>query len=153
MRLIRTLVVGGARVAVGFVFVAAGCRTAQEQELPFSTTESVGKVGVNRYFTPANQLLTPAGLQIELPGMRPQAIALSPNGRFLVTAGKTHDLVVIEAATGKILQRAPLPVNDAHDPAPDALPEQILHPDTEGQPSFTGLAFSPDGSRIYLSNV
>ena len=41
--------------------------------------------------------------------MRPQAIALSPNGRLLVTAGKTHDLVVIDPATGNILQRVILP--------------------------------------------
>ena len=29
----------------------------------------------------------------------------------------------------------------------------ILKPDEEGQVSFTGLTFSPDGSRIYLANV
>src|SRR5207249_1993999 len=58
-----------------------------------STTQVVGRIGTNRYYTPANQVLTPAGLQVSLPGMRPQGIALSPNGKLLVTAGKTHDLV------------------------------------------------------------
>ena len=31
--------------------------------------------------------------------------------------------------------------------------EHILQPDKEGQLSFTGLVFSPDGRRIYLANV
>ncbi|MCK7473220.1 MAG: hypothetical protein MZV49_06215 [Rhodopseudomonas palustris] len=30
---------------------------------------------------------------------------------------------------------------------------QILHPDEEGQLSYTGLAFSPDGRRAFLSDV
>jgi YVTN family beta-propeller protein len=119
----------------------------------FSTTEAVGSAGPGRYFTPANQLLTPAGLQVELPGMRPQAIALSPDGRLLATAGKTHDVVVLDPASGKVLQRVPLPSNDDSDPTPTVVSEQILNPDKEGQLSFTGLTFSPDGSRIYLANV
>src|SRR5258705_1450433 len=130
-----------------------GCRTLPQNHLSFSTSETVGQVGTNRYFTPANQILTPSGLQVELPGMRPQAIALSPNGRLLITAGKTHELIVIEPVSGRILQRVPLPASADSDPAPDSVSEQILDPDTEGQLSFTGLAFSPDGSRIYLSNV
>jgi DNA-binding beta-propeller fold protein YncE len=39
------------------------------------------------------------------------------------------------------------------EPAPAAVSEHILQPDKEGQLSFTGLAFAPDGSRIYLANV
>src|SRR6266699_2904592 len=119
----------------------------------FSTRERVGEIATNRYFTPANQILTPFGTQVELPGLRPQASALSPDGKLLVTAGKTHDLVVIDPAAGNILQHVPLPSNDDSDPAPDSVSEQILHPDSEGQLSFTGVVFSPDGSRIYLSNV
>ena len=117
-----------------------------------STGEKVGQVGANRYYTPANQLLTPAGIQVELPGMRPQAIALSPDGRLLVTAGKTHDLVVLEPATGRLLQRVALPSGKAAAAAPDAVAEEILRPDKSGQLSYTGLVFSPDGSRIYLAN-
>jgi len=33
----------------------------------FSTKEFVGRIGKDRYYTPANQILTPAGLQVELP--------------------------------------------------------------------------------------
>ena len=85
--------------------------------------------------------------------MRPQALALSPDGRLLVTAGLTHDLVVLDPATGKILQRVPLPSDRIKEPAPDAISAHILEPDKKGQLSFTGLKFSPDGTRIFLSNV
>ncbi|MSU59264.1 MAG: phosphoesterase, partial [Pedosphaera sp.] len=117
----------------------------------FATREAVGPAGTNRWYTPANQILTPAGVQVELPGLRPQALALSPDGRLLVTAGKTHELVVIDPRTGIILQRVALPSDKARNPDPVA--EEILAPDTGGQLSFTGLAFSPDGGRIYLANV
>ena len=39
------------------------------------------------------------------------------------------------------------------EPSPDAVSEENLHPDAEAQLSFTGLTFSPDGTRIYLANV
>jgi DNA-binding beta-propeller fold protein YncE len=129
------------------------CRGQTSPDTQFSTREAVGQIGANRYYTPANQILTPAGIQVELPGMRPQAIALSPNGRLLVTSGKTHDLVVIEPATGKIVQRVALPSDRNSGLAPEAVAEEILHPDRAGQLSFTGLVFSPDGTRIYLANV
>jgi YVTN family beta-propeller protein len=129
------------------------CRGQARSDSTFATGEKVGQVGTNRYFTPANQVLTPAGIQVELPGMRPQGIALSPNGRLLVTAGKTHDLVVLDPATGAIRQRVPLPSGSNSELTPDSAPEEILHPDKGGQLSFTGLIFSPDGSRIYLANV
>jgi YVTN family beta-propeller protein len=119
----------------------------------FTTREAVGQLGTNRWYTPANQILTPAGVQVELPGMRPQALALSPNGKLLVTSGKTHDLVVIDPNSGKVLQNVPLPSDSDKDPAPGTGPDRILEPDKEGQVSYTGLIFSPDGSRIYLSNV
>jgi YVTN family beta-propeller protein len=133
----------------------AGCQTPPTQQLvaQVSTRDIVGHVGPNRYYTPANQILTPAGLQVELPGMRPQALALSPNGRLLVTAGKTHALVVVEPGSGKVLQQAPLPSENDVDPTPGPVSGHILEPDKDGQLSFTGLAFSPDGARIYLANV
>ncbi len=130
-----------------------GCNTPPARVAQVATRDIVGHVGPNRYHTPANQVLTPAGLQVELPGMRPQALALSPDGRLLATAGKTHDLVLIEPQSGKVLQRVPLPSENDRDPAPNPVSDHILQPDKEGQLSFTGLAFSPDGSRIYLANV
>ncbi len=132
---------------------ATGCRGEKGFETTASTRAVVGRVGDNRYYTPANQLLTPAGIQVELPDLRPQALALSPDGKRLVTAGKTPELIVIEPATGKVLQRVALPSDSDKDPAPDAVSTHILKPDDEGQLSFTGLGFSPDGARIYLANV
>ena len=102
---------------------------------------------------PVSQIITPAGKQVELPGMRPQALALSPDGQLLVTSGKTHELVVIDPATGAIRQRVALPAEQGAEPAPGAVSSHILEPDTKGQQSYTGLVFAPDGSRIYLANV
>src|SRR5438309_51915 len=58
-----------------------------------------------RVITPVNQVLTPAGLQVELEAMRPQALALSPDSKILATSGKTHDLVLIDPVTGHLLQK------------------------------------------------
>jgi YVTN family beta-propeller protein len=101
--------------------------------------------------TPIHQTLTPTGIQVELPGMRPQAVALSPDGRLLVTSGKTQDLIVIDPPTGDIKQRVKLPSSETR--GPNDVSSHILKPDESGQLSYTGLVFSPDGSRIYLSNV
>ena len=115
-----------------------------------STTATVGRIG-GGLETPVNQVVTPAGTLVELPRMRPQALALSPNGKLLVTAGLTHELVVLDPVTGNILQHVNLPSDLAPALAPLSAP--ILEPDNKAQLSFTGLAFSPDGSRIYLANV
>jgi DNA-binding beta-propeller fold protein YncE len=115
-----------------------------------ATSAFVGRQG-GSLVTPVNQLVTPAGTQVQLPGLRPQALALSPDGRLLVTAGMTHELVAVEAASGKILQRVALPSGKILEPQPVA--SAILDADEKAQLSYTGLKFSPDGTRIYLSNV
>jgi streptogramin lyase len=81
-----------------------------------ATTGTVGH-GANGLVTPVNQLVTPVGTQVALPGMRPNALALSPDGKLLVTAGLTHELVVVEPATGKISQHVPLPSDKAREQA------------------------------------
>ena len=115
-----------------------------------ATTEPVGPT-TNGLVTPVNQLVTPAGIQVELPRMRPNALALSPDRKILVTAGLTHELIAVDPATGKISQHVPFPADKAEAGKPTV--EGILNPDEKAQLSFTGLVFSPDGSRIYLSNV
>src|SRR5678815_5680069 len=47
----------------------------------------------------------------ELPKMRPQALALSPDGDLLVTSGRAGKLVVINPANGVILQTVALSTN------------------------------------------
>ncbi len=131
------------------LLLSCGCRSP----VPVGSRENVGATDLRRVITPVNQVLTPAGIQVELPGLRPQAIALSPNGRLLVTSGKTHELIVVDPATSLVVQRVPFPSDKANEPNPDVVSTHLLDPDKEGQLSYTGLVFSPDGARIFLSNV
>jgi len=136
-------------------FMVNAMRAAEAADNFDATAETVGPSHSgfihNKFVTPVNQILTPAGWQIELPPMRPHALALSPDHSLLVTAGQLHQLIVIGTQTGKILQRVPLPSDQAQETAP--VSAAILDPDGKAQLSFNGLTFSPDGSRIYLSNV
>jgi YVTN family beta-propeller protein len=131
-----------------------GSLQAGDRPIPpeFTDRETVGWDNPDHIIVPVNQVLTPAGLQVELPEMRPQAIALSPDGAILVTSGKTHDLVAVDPATGAVLRKVKFPSEKAAE-EPAVVSSHILEPDNEGQLSFTGLVFSPDGTRIYLSNV
>jgi YVTN family beta-propeller protein len=119
---------------------------------PFdATTATVGHSGKSLE-TPVNQLVTSAGIWVPLPGTRPNALALSPNGKRIVTSGMTNELLVLDPATGKILERVLFPKehgNESLEP-PSAL---VLGGNGKSKLSLTGLAFSPDGTRIYLSNV
>jgi YVTN family beta-propeller protein len=136
----------GLLAAIGLGFSAAQILAGDFD----ATTQTVGR-GTNGFATPVNQLVTPAGIFVELPGMRPQALALSPGGKFCVTAGLTHELVAIDPATANILQRVPLPAGAVREQAP--VVSAILNADDKAQLSYTGLAFAPDGSRVYLSDV
>ena len=106
-----------------------------------ASTEPVGRFGANRCITPVNQLLTPAGTLVELPGMRPQALALSPDGKLLVTAGLTHELVVVDPTTGRIHQHVPLPSDNNKSLASEPVSTGIPKPDEKAQISYTGLSF------------
>ncbi len=156
--------------AIAFA-VGIGCQHPDRWKTAWNyQTSPVGRIETNQYVTPTGQLLTPAGTQIELPAMRPQVLALSPNGRLLVTAGKSNVLAVLDARTGEVLQRVRLATNrtaleiaeeatiDAEDPAlappappPSAKPSTNKPGDVEM--SLTGLAFAPDGKRIYMSTI
>ena len=115
-----------------------------------ATTNAVGHQA-GGLETPVNQRVTPAGALIELPGLRPNALALSPDGKLLAISGRVHELLVLEPATGKILQHVPFPADKTAEHAP--ISPLIFNPHQQAQLSYTGLAFSPDGSRIYLANV
>jgi len=147
-RFLRALLPGALLICV----LGVGHAADAPNRMP-NLTEPVGPSGSNRVVLPVSQILTPAGQQVELPGLRPQVLALSPNGRLLVTSGKTHELVVLDPLTGTIRQWVLLPSEQAKEPAPDTVSTHILKPDKEGQVSYTGLVFAPDGSRLYLANV
>ena len=55
---------------------------------------------------PVNQTVTPSGIQVDLPGHRPQAIALSPDGKTLCTAnGPTGDVSVVDLTTQTVIKK------------------------------------------------
>jgi len=118
-----------------------------------SDIEQVGVTGSKRTVLPVNQVLEPAGIQISLPGLRPQALALSPDGQLLAVSGKTSELVIIDPESCVIVQQVALPSEDQTESLKDPSSSNILEPDRKGQVSYTGLVFSPDGDHIYLSNV
>ena len=142
------------RLPAGFVaLLALACQDAQAELRPGASRETVGQAGANRYGTPANQILTPEGIQVALPGLRPQALAIAPDGQRLVTSGETPELVVVEPLTGNILQRVALPSDKAASPTPGKVSTRLPEPDKKAKLSFTGLVFSPDGSRVFLADV
>lgn len=114
------------------------------------TSETVG-VKTNGLVTPVNQIITPAGTQVPLARVRPNALVLSPDGKFLITSGLTNQLIVVDPAAGKILDHVSFPADKAPEHTSISVEGIVVH--TKAQLSFTGLAFSPDGTRIYLSNV
>lgn len=118
-----------------------------------SDLEPVGRRADGSTILPVEQIVTPAGRQVDLPGLRPQAIALAPDGRALAVSGKTSEILILDPATGEVLQRVALPSEDQNEPLPAAPSPNILKPDTKGQLSYTGLIYSHDGRRLYLSNV
>ena len=131
------------RVASLFLLLACtpqACEAQEEAPLVRSDTRPVGHREEGSVQTPVNQVLTPYGQQVDLPGMRPQALAISPGGDLIVTAGKTHQLVAVDPATGEVIQTVAMPGNNGSS-------------DEDAQVSYTGLIFSADGKRIYLSDV
>ncbi len=140
--------------AAALALLAAGapaCRREPAPSLPDTGTVGVGEAG--RTVVPVNQVVTPAGVQVPLAGLRPQALALSPDGKLLAVSGKTAELVILDPATGEVRQRVGLPAEARGAAVPEAASGNILEPDDKGQLSYAGLLFSPDGRRVYLSNV
>lgn len=107
----------------------------------------------SRYVPAVQQTLSPLGIQVDLPSLRPQVIRLSPDGKLLVVSGQTSELIVVDPASGVIAQRVPLPGEDVTGVGADAGTIRLDDSDTLGQVSYTGLVFSPDGRRLFLANV
>lgn len=131
-------------LATGFlsflVFGSVGVGLSQEVKPAPSKTDVVGIREDQSVQTPVNQVLTPYGTQIDLAGMRPQAVAVSHSGKYLVASGKTSALVVIDITTNQIIQTV-------------AMPGRGNEIDEDAQVSYTGLIFSSDDKYIYLSDV
>jgi len=142
----------GYTFALRWTVVLLGAAGICAEEGFSSDVETVGRHENGRTVLPVNQVLTPAGKQVELPGMRAQALALSPDGRRLVVSGLTSEIVVIDPATGAVLQTVRLPKLKKGAPQESSSPE-FLDFDGRSEMSYAGLAFSPDGRRLALSNV
>ncbi len=97
-------------------------------------------------------VVTPAGLRIDLPGLRPQVLVLSPDGKSLITSGKTNKLIVINPDTHEVSQTIEFP-SKQQTSEPDIASPNILKPDTAALVSYTGLLYSKDGRRVYMSDV
>lgn len=134
------------------VFLFPGIACEKKKSLT-QDEEPVGFRPDGSAVVPVNQVLNPFGSQIELPGMRPQGLAISPDGRLAAVSGKTNDLVIIDALDLKILQRVAFPAETQTEPMPQTFSGRSRGSDPEGELSFNGLIFSPDGRTIYLSNV
>jgi YVTN family beta-propeller protein len=143
-RALLSVVAAAAAVSLG---------AAHDLEDDFSSHEPATRSEGDRVVTPVNQIVEPAGRQVYLPKLRPQALALSPDGTILITSGKSHELIVIDPVSAQVLQEVRLPAEEATVTNTAPASDHILFKDDEGQLSFTGLIFSRDGSRIYLSNV
>jgi DNA-binding beta-propeller fold protein YncE len=146
MRLVASLHLG----AVLLALISASGRAADEGP---DITATVGRSDGDTTVLPVNQIVTPVGLQVELPGLRPQVLALSPDGRILATSGKTNEIILLDPASGEILGRVRPPADDAVRPAGDDDSDRNLEPDGQAIQSYTGLVFAPDGRRLYMSNV
>lgn len=152
------------RLARAFIKVAlavflAGCAVYNKRpSVPLVGSGQVGRVAADGFVTPTGQVLTPAGQQVDLPGMRPQALTLSPDGRLLATAGRNNSLVLIDPQTGRVRQKIPLSIirNGAGAPASGvtvATSSAGGAVTNTAELSFTGLVFSPDGRRLYLASA
>ncbi len=134
--------------AVRWIVILVSCcliSVAQGQDRAGSDGEQVGRAGGGHTVTPVNQILTPLGAQIDLPGMRPQALAESPDGKLLVVSGKTSALVVLDPVSGQVRYQVSLPSETTRTPPESPVSDNILEPDTKGQVSYTGLVFrQPD---------
>ena len=102
---------------------------------------------------PLNQTLTPEGDQTMLPGVRPKVLALSPDRRLLLTSGATDKLLVLDPANGALRQTLDFPKRTVPEEIPGPAAELKLLRDPGQEASFAGLEFSPDGARVYLSDL
>ena len=92
----------------------------------------------------SNQTLTPAGTIVDLGSpVRAKAIALNPDKKSSSAAvllmGAAQPVIVFNTATGQVLQRF----------IPTAIDGAAFASHKAG--SFTGIAYSPDGARLFFS--
>ncbi len=105
------------------------CACQNEQGQVKQTALKVGPQPDGSILVPTNQLLRPAGFQLLFPG-RPVDLALSPDGKWLAVLNM-NSLELIRVLDRTIMQSLPI----------------------RGGGSFNGISFSPDGTKIYVSQA
>ena len=146
-----------------------GCRGTNKTVFdPVAPLSPVGRVATDYVSTPTGQVLTPAGKQVSLPGMRPQALALSLDGKVLAVGGNAGSLILLDSTTGQLLQTVALTVVTSHTKT-NQVTNTVATADgttlsfktnvtsrvwvtNKADISFTGLMFSPSGRALYFSN-
>lgn len=102
---------------------------------------SISGLAGNRYIPAVQQSLSPLGVQVDLPGLRPQVIRLSPDGKLLAVSGQTSELILVDPVSGTITQRVSLPGENAAGAESAAGAARLEDSDRLGQVSYTGLVF------------
>jgi YVTN family beta-propeller protein len=92
--------------------------------------QKVGLQPDGSILVPSNQLLKPAGFQVQLPG-RPVDLAITPDEKLLIVKNM-GSLDIIRLSERTVLQSLPFPKSGA---------------------SFTGICLSGDGKRIYVTDA
>jgi len=110
-----------------FMVFLSGC-IIKDQNI--ADNQKVGIQPDGTVLVPTNQLLSPSGFQVELPG-RPVDLALTRDERFLLVKNKA-DINLIRLSDRTILQSLPFIRSGA---------------------SYTGICLSPDGQKIYVTDA
>ncbi len=120
-------------------FAAPGAALAND-----SPTRTVGPQLDGSIVASDNQLLTPAGKTVQLGSpVRAKAVAINPNAKThsgaVLLMGAAEPIIIFDTRTGAVLQRY--------------LPTALSGTTSTSSPtgSFTGIAYSPDGSKLLFS--
>jgi YVTN family beta-propeller protein len=101
----------------------------------WSHTAQVGKQPNGSVLVPTNQVITPAGQQIMMNGTRPNAVAISPDGKTAAFLATGSLVTTVDLGTGKV--------------------KQLLNPNGGGRGGAapTGIVYSADGRHLYASDT
>lgn len=141
-----------------FVVVIAVCALATGVAWAATHGLYAGPQADGTSITPQGWRVTPAGDQTAL-GSGPLAVAVSPNGKFALVANAgygNHSLMVINSATGAVRQTIGTNSNALRAEGSNGLerlPVHFYYPPGAGVSGYyTGIVFSPDGTRAYASD-
>jgi len=131
------LAAAGVLLAIAGVLESVGQQAATTQparakpEFDYDRAR-VGVLDDGRVVVPTNQVLSPAGWQVEFPG-RPTDLALSPDGRHLAVLNR-YNIVLIDIDKREVVQT-------------------VRYKTRRGGGSYKGILYSPDGKRLYASCI